>query len=105
VIANIQDCHAEVCALKAALTGKEPSAIIAASERLAKSIVIIRDTPFEGAALQRSADLIGDILALLETAAVQVNTLRAGACQRIDNLRTLRGSSDGIYSIGYAKSF
>lgn len=98
MIADLQECHDAAGALKAALCGHDPRAIIAASERLAVAVVMLRDRDANVTAVADAALLIGEVLGLLDAAARQVNMLRDGARQRIDNMHMLRGSAVTTYS-------
>jgi hypothetical protein len=105
VISALQACRSEVEALQAALSGRDPAAITAATERLAAAIVTMRDQPLDAASAGHASAMIADVMALMECAAIQVNMLRAGTRQRIDNLRNLRGASAGIAPQTYKKAY
>lgn len=100
MIAELQYCKAEAGSLQAALGGRDAAAIIAASERLAAAIVAMRDLTAATGTPQEAAALIGEVLDLLQAAAIQVNMLRHGTRQQIDSLNVLRGSSGCTYSAG-----
>jgi hypothetical protein len=93
VTAALHDCRRDVMALQLALTEGDAAGIIRSAEQLAASIVIVRDQPAAPDAGGQSAVMIGEIMALLSTAAVQVNMLRSAARQRFDNLQQLRGAA------------
>jgi hypothetical protein len=105
VIPAIQACRLEVEALQAALAGRDPAAIIAATERLAAAIVTMRDQPVDAVGAGQASALIADVMTLMEGAAVQVNMLRAATRQRIDNLSALRGTGAFVAPKTYQKTY